>query len=66
MRAPSLLGTDVFSPCDFYFILIAPTSFTNVQHPLAPVYNAGGSSSGCAALLRSNKVQLAIGGDQGG
>ncbi|KAF8206526.1 amidase signature domain-containing protein [Mycena galopus ATCC 62051] len=49
---------------------LAPTSFTNpyanVQHPLAPGYNAGGSSSGCAALLCSNKVRLAIGGDQGG
>ncbi|KAK7033059.1 amidase signature enzyme [Favolaschia claudopus] len=49
---------------------IAPTSFTNayanVQHPLAPGYNAGGSSSGCAALLCSSKVRLAIGGDQGG
>ncbi|KAJ7274474.1 amidase signature domain-containing protein [Mycena haematopus] len=48
----------------------SPTSFTNayanVQHPLAPGYSAGGSSSGCAALLCSNKVRLAIGGDQGG
>ncbi|KAF7374958.1 Amidase signature enzyme [Mycena sanguinolenta] len=48
----------------------SPTSFTNahanVQHPLAAGYSTGGSSSGCGALLCSNKVRLAIGGDQGG
>ncbi|KAJ7707797.1 amidase-domain-containing protein [Mycena rosella] len=49
---------------------MSPTSFTNahanVQHPMAPGYSAGGSSSGPAALLCANKVPLAIGGDQGG
>jgi amidase len=49
---------------------MSPTSFTNahanVQHPLAAGYSVGGSSSGSAALLCSNKVRLAIGGDQGG
>jgi len=29
-------------------------------------YSAGGSSSGCAALLAAGEVDLAIGGDQGG
>nr|GAT55333.1 amidase signature enzyme [Mycena chlorophos] len=51
---------------------LSPNSFTNahanVQHPLAPGYSAGGSSSGSAALLTGDKpiVDLAIGGDQGG
>lgn len=49
---------------------MSPTSFTNahahVQHPLAPGYNVGGSSSGSAALLCAGLVPLAIGGDQGG
>ncbi|KAJ6494752.1 amidase signature domain-containing protein [Mycena vitilis] len=49
---------------------VSPTSFTNahanVQHPMAPGYNAGGSSSGSGALLASGIVRLAIGGDQGG
>ncbi|KAJ7475773.1 amidase signature domain-containing protein [Mycena latifolia] len=49
---------------------MSPTSFTNahanVQHPMAPGYSAGGSSSGSAALLCAGKVPLAIGGDQGG
>ncbi|KAJ7780274.1 putative amidase [Mycena maculata] len=49
---------------------ISPNSFSNahahVQHPMAPGYSAGGSSSGSAALLCAGKVPLAIGGDQGG
>ncbi|KAJ7475774.1 amidase signature domain-containing protein [Mycena latifolia] len=49
---------------------MSPTSFTNahanVQHPMAPGYSTGGSSSGSAALLCAGKVPLAIGGDQGG
>jgi amidase len=49
---------------------MSPTSFTNahanVQHPMAPGYSVGGSSSGSAALLTAGKVPLAIGGDQGG
>ncbi|KAJ7127078.1 amidase signature domain-containing protein [Mycena epipterygia] len=49
---------------------MSPTSFTNahanVQHPMAPGYSTGGSSSGSAALLCAGTVPLAIGGDQGG
>ncbi|KAJ6505930.1 amidase signature domain-containing protein [Mycena vulgaris] len=49
---------------------MSPTSFTNahanVQHPMAPGYSVGGSSSGSAALLCAGTVPLAIGGDQGG
>ncbi|KAJ7773183.1 amidase signature enzyme [Mycena metata] len=49
---------------------MSPTSFTNayanVQHPMAAGYSVGGSSSGSAALLCSDRVPLAIGGDQGG
>src|SRR3546814_17495773 len=29
-------------------------------------YSAGGSSSGCGALVGSGEVEMAIGGDQGG
>ncbi|KAJ7650356.1 amidase signature domain-containing protein [Roridomyces roridus] len=49
---------------------ISPHSFTNAQanvlHPMAPGYSIGGSSSGSAALLCADKIDLAIGGDQGG
>ncbi|KAK9449757.1 amidase signature enzyme [Limtongia smithiae] len=49
---------------------MSPTSFTNaqsaVENPHAPGFNAGGSSSGCAALVASGIVDMAIGGDQGG
>ncbi|KAK9459217.1 amidase signature enzyme [Lipomyces oligophaga] len=49
---------------------MSPTSFTNaygnVEHPLAKGYNAGGSSSGCAALVAAGVVDMALGGDQGG
>lgn len=37
-----------------------------VRNPYDPERSSGGSSSGCAALLASGEVDLAIGGDQGG
>jgi amidase len=37
-----------------------------VQNPRRKGYSAGGSSSGCAALVAAGEVDLAIGGDQGG
>ncbi|KAI9698867.1 MAG: hypothetical protein M1820_007374 [Bogoriella megaspora] len=37
-----------------------------VENPHAKGYNAGGSSSGNAALLALNEVDMAIGADQGG
>lgn len=37
-----------------------------VLNPRNPAYMAGGSSSGCAALLVAGECDLAIGGDQGG
>jgi amidase len=45
-------------------------SFTSkpgpVRNPWDPTRNAGGSSSGCGALVATGEVDLAIGGDQGG
>lgn len=45
-------------------------SFTSyhgpVRNPWDPTRNAGGSSSGCAALVVSGAADLAIGSDQGG
>jgi amidase len=37
-----------------------------VHNPYKMGYSAGGSSSGCAALVASGEVEMAIGGDQGG
>jgi amidase len=37
-----------------------------VHNPYKMGYSAGGSSSGCAALVGSGEVGMAIGGDQGG
>jgi len=37
-----------------------------VREPHDPTRVTGGSSSGCAALVASKAVDLAIGGDQGG
>ena len=37
-----------------------------VHNPYKLGYSAGGSSSGCAALVGSGEVEIAIGGDQGG
>lgn len=37
-----------------------------VRNPHNPAFMAGGSSSGCAALLVAGECDLAVGGDQGG
>jgi amidase len=37
-----------------------------VQNPYKYGYSAGGSSSGCGALVASGEVEMAMGGDQGG
>ncbi|XP_030829247.1 uncharacterized protein LOC105443268 [Strongylocentrotus purpuratus] len=37
-----------------------------VTNPLNPRHCAGGSSSGCAVLVATNEVDMAIGSDQGG
>jgi amidase len=37
-----------------------------VHNPFKLGYSAGGSSSGCAALVGSGEIEMAIGGDQGG
>jgi amidase len=37
-----------------------------VHNPYKLGYSAGGSSSGCAALVGAGEVEMAIGGDQGG
>jgi amidase len=37
-----------------------------VENPRKPGHSAGGSSSGCAALVAAGEVDMAIGGDQGG
>ncbi|WP_226580580.1 amidase [Acuticoccus sediminis] len=43
------------------------TSWPNwVENPVVPGHNAGGSSSGSAALVAAGIVDLATGGDQGG
>ena len=37
-----------------------------VANPHRPTHSAGGSSSGCGALLATGEIDMAIGGDQGG
>jgi amidase len=54
--------------CEFF--CLSGGSHTNatgpVHNPWRKGYIAGGSSSGCGALVGSGELQLAIGGDQGG
>ncbi len=43
------------------------TSFPGpVENPWRPAHSAGGSSSGCGALVAAGEADMAIGGDQGG
>ena len=41
-------------------------AFGPVRNPWKPDHSAGGSSSGCGALVGSGEVEMAVGGDQGG
>ncbi|KAF7328915.1 Amidase signature domain-containing protein [Mycena venus] len=40
--------------------------FGPVENPYAKGFSAGGSSSGCGALIGSGEVDMGVGGDQGG
>ncbi len=52
------------------YLCQSASSFTNatgpVLNPHNTEYSSGGSSSGCAVLVATNQVDMAIGGDQGG
>src|SRR5580698_10665462 len=54
--------------CEYY--CFSGGSHTNatgpVHNPYKYGYSAGGSSSGCGALVGAGEVEMAIGGDQGG
>jgi amidase len=54
--------------CEYYCVSGGShTSSTGpVHNPRKPGYTAGGSSSGCAALVAAGDVEMAIGGDQAG
>jgi amidase len=54
--------------CEYYCVSGGShTSSTGpVHNPRKPGYTAGGSSSGCAALVVAGDVEMAIGGDQAG
>ena len=52
------------------YLCVSGSSYTNakgsVHNPHRRGYSAGGSSSGCGALVAGGVVDMAIGGDQGG
>jgi amidase len=54
--------------CEYFcFSAGSHTNATGPTHnPYRHGYSSGGSSSGCAALVGSGAVEMAIGGDQGG
>ena len=54
--------------CEYYCVSGGShTSSTGpVHNPRKPGYTAGGSSSGCAALVAAGDADMAIGGDQAG
>jgi amidase len=63
-------GADILgkSVCEYYCASGGSHTSANgvVHNPVVPGYNAGGSSSGSAALVVANIVDMATGGDQGG
>ncbi len=65
MRGVRSLGK---ANCEYFcFSAGSHTNATGPTHnPYRHGYSSGGSSSGCAALVGSGAVEMAIGGDQGG
>lgn len=63
-------GATILGKAQCEYFCLSGGSHTGAQGPVLnphdPERSAAGSSSGCAALLASGDVDLAIGGDQGG
>src|SRR5689334_301105 len=63
-------GATILGKAHCEYFCYSGSSHTNAiattRNPNNPDYTTGGSSSGCAALVASGAVDLAIGSDQGG
>jgi amidase len=63
-------GGEIVGKANCEYFCYAAGSNTNAtgptRNPHRPTHTSGGSSSGCAAIVASGDVALAIGGDQGG
>jgi amidase len=63
-------GGEIVGKAHCEYLCISGGSHTNatgpVHNPYRMGYSAGGSSSGCAVLVATEEVDMAIGGDQGG
>lgn len=63
-------GGQILGKAHCEYFCVSGGSHTNatgpVRNPRRPTHSAGGSSSGCAALLAAGEADMAIGTDQGG
>ncbi|MDA4848701.1 amidase [Hoeflea poritis] len=63
-------GATILGKAQCEYFCVSGSSHTSAQGPVRNPYNerhsAGGSSSGCSALVASGEVDLAVGTDQGG
>ncbi len=63
-------GAEIVGKAHCEYFCFSGGSHTNAtgptHNPHRPGHTAGGSSSGCAALVGAGEVSMAIGGDQGG
>jgi amidase len=63
-------GGEIVGKANCEYFCYAAGSNTNAtgptRNPYRPTHTSGGSSSGCAAIVGSGEVAMAIGGDQGG
>ena len=63
-------GGEILGKAHCEYFCYSAGSHTNAtgptHNPYRRGYSAGGSSSGCAALVGAGEVEMAIGGDQGG
>lgn len=63
-------GGTIAGKANCEYLCSSGSSFTcaagPVHNPYKHGYSAGGSSSGCAALVAAGEIDMAVGGDQGG
>ncbi|HEY7283038.1 MAG TPA: amidase [Actinomycetota bacterium] len=63
-------GGEIVGKANCEFFCYSAGSNTNAtgptRNPHRPTHTSGGSSSGCAAIVGSGEVAMALGGDQGG
>lgn len=59
-------GATIIGKTNMWSFSLGPSDYGQVENPAAPEYSIGGSSSGSAAAVANNEIDIGMGGDQAG